>query len=66
MRNAYRILLTKLEGKTPLGTHGHFEEDNIKIDIRETELDNVDWIHLAQDVDRWQALLNTVMKVLVS
>jgi hypothetical protein len=35
--------------------------DNIKIDLREIELDGVDWFDLAQDRDQWRALMNTVM-----
>jgi hypothetical protein len=40
-------------------------EDNIKINLRETGCGGMDWIHLAQDRDQWQALLNTVMSLLV-
>jgi hypothetical protein len=40
-------------------------KDNIKIDVMETELEGVDWIHLAQDRDQWQALMNTVMNLRV-
>jgi hypothetical protein len=43
-----------------LGVDG---EDNIKIDIREIKLEDVDWIHLAQDRDMWRALVNTVMNL---
>jgi hypothetical protein len=35
--------------------------DNIKIDLREIGFGDADWIHLAQDRDRWPALVNTVM-----
>jgi hypothetical protein len=38
-------------------------EDNIKIDLREIGLECVDWIHLAQDRDQFQALVNTVMNI---
>jgi hypothetical protein len=37
----------------------------IKIDLRETGWDGIDWIHLAQDRDQWRALVNTVMKLRV-
>jgi hypothetical protein len=40
-------------------------EDNIKMDIREIGFGDVDWIHLAQDRDRWRALVNTVMNLWV-
>jgi hypothetical protein len=40
-------------------------EDNIKMDLRERGFGDVDWIHLAQDRDRWRALVNTVMNLRV-
>jgi hypothetical protein len=39
--------------------------ENIKMDLREIELDGMDWIDLAQDRDQWRALLDTVMNVRV-
>jgi hypothetical protein len=39
--------------------------DNIKIDLRETGWDGMDWIDLAQDRDQWRALMNTVMNLRV-
>jgi hypothetical protein len=39
-----------------------FIPDNIKMDLRETGWDGVDWIELAQDRDQWRALVNMVMK----
>jgi hypothetical protein len=38
-------------------------EDNIKVDLREIGFGDADWIHLAQDRDRWWAVVNTVMNV---
>jgi hypothetical protein len=38
-------------------------EDNIKMDLREIVFGDVDWIHLAQDRDRWRAVVNTVMNL---
>jgi hypothetical protein len=35
--------------------------DNIRIDVRETGWEDVDWMHLALDRDQWQAFVNTVM-----
>jgi hypothetical protein len=40
-------------------------EDNIKMDLREIGFGNVDWIHWAQDRDRWRALVNTAMNLRV-
>jgi hypothetical protein len=40
-------------------------EDNIKMDLWETGFEDVDWIHLAQDRDRWRAFVNTVMNLRV-
>ena len=60
-RNAYRILMGKLEEKRPLGRPRCRWEDNIKIDLREVDCDAGDWIDLAQDRDqRWTYVL-TVM-----
>jgi hypothetical protein len=59
--NAYRILVGKQEGKRPLGRPRRRWVGNIKIDLREIGLDDVDWIELAQDSDQWRALVNTVM-----
>jgi hypothetical protein len=39
-------------------------EDNIRMDLREIGLEGVEWIHLAQDRDKWQALVNTVINLL--
>jgi hypothetical protein len=62
-RNAYRILVGKPEGKRPLGRQRCRWVDNIKIDLREIGCDGTDWIDLAQDMDQWRALLNTVMNL---
>jgi hypothetical protein len=42
------------------------EKFNIKMDVREIEWDGMDWIELAQDRDRWRALVNTAMNLGVS
>jgi hypothetical protein len=60
-RSAYRILLGKPEVNSLLGKPRHSWEDNIKIDLRETEWGGVDWIDLTQDRDQWRALVSTVM-----
>jgi hypothetical protein len=61
MRNVYRILVGKPEGMIPLERHGHRQEDNIKIYIKEIGSEGVNWIHLAENRNPWWALLNTVM-----
>jgi hypothetical protein len=58
MRNAYRILEGKREGKRPLGRPGRRWEDNIKMDLREIGWGDMDWIDLA--------LVNMVMNLRVS
>jgi hypothetical protein len=54
-RNAYRILVGKPEGNRPLGRPRRRWVNNIKIDLRGTGWDGMDWIHLAQDRDQWRA-----------
>jgi hypothetical protein len=65
VRGAYNILVGRPEGRRPLGRPRHRWEDNIKMDLREIWFGDVDWIHLAQDRDRWWALVNTVMNLRV-
>ena len=57
-RNACGVLVRKPEGNRPLGRPRHKRECNI--DLKEIGWESMDWIHLAQDMDKWQALLNTV------
>jgi hypothetical protein len=64
--NAYRILVGKPEEKRPLGRPRCRWVDNIKIDLREIGWDGMDWIELAQDRDKWRALVNTVMNLRVT
>jgi hypothetical protein len=65
VRGAYNILVGRPEGRRPLGIPRRRWEDNIKIDLREIGFGDVYWIHLAQDRDRWRALVNTVMNLRV-
>jgi hypothetical protein len=60
-RNAYRLLVGKPEGKRPLGRPRRRWVDNIKMDLLEVGWGGVDWIGLAQDRDKWRALVNAVM-----
>jgi hypothetical protein len=64
-RNVYRVLVGKPEGKRPLGRPRRRWEDGIKMDLGETDWGGVAWIHLAQDRDRWRALVNAVMNLRV-
>ena len=56
-----RVLVGKPEGKRPLGRPRLRWEDNIKMDIHEVGGGCEDWMELAQDRERWRALLNAVM-----
>jgi hypothetical protein len=49
LRNLYKVLVAKPEGKRPLRRSRCRWEDNIKMDLREMVFGGVDWIHLAQD-----------------
>ena len=55
----------KPEGRRPLGRARRKWEDNIKMDLQEVGCVGMDWIDLAQDRDRWRALVNPVMKLRV-
>ena len=55
----------KPEGKRPLVRTRHTWEDNIKIDLQEVVCEVMDWNELAQDRDRWRALVNAVMNLSV-
>jgi len=65
MRNVYKILFGNPEGKRLLGRPRSRWEDNVRMDVREVGWEGVDWMHLAQDRDQWQALVNTVMNLQV-
>jgi len=64
-RGVYRVLVGKPEGKRPLGRPRRRWEDNIKMDLHEVGCGDMDWIELAQDRDRWRALVNAVMNLRV-
>jgi len=60
-RGVYRVLVGKSEGKRPLGRPRRRWEDNIKMDLQEVGCGGMDWIELAQDRDRWRALVIAIM-----
>jgi hypothetical protein len=60
-RVLYRVLVGKPEGKRSLGRSRHKWEYNIKMDLQEVECGAMDRIELAQDNDRWLALVTAVM-----
>jgi hypothetical protein len=62
-RNVYRILVGKPEGKRPLGRPSCRWEDNIEMDLQEVGCGGMGWIEMAQDRDRWRALVNAVMNL---
>jgi hypothetical protein len=55
----------KPEGKRPFGKLGCKWVDNVRMDLREIEWEDVGWIHLAQDRDQWRAVVDTVMNLRV-
>jgi hypothetical protein len=60
-KNAYRLLV----GKRPLGRPRRRWVDNIRMDLGEVGWGDVDWIGLAQDWNRWRALVNSVLNLWV-
>jgi hypothetical protein len=65
-RGACRVLVGKPEGKSPLARPRSRREDNIKMDLRAVGSGGMNWIDVAQDRDRWRALVNAVMNLRVS
>jgi CRISPR/Cas system-associated protein Cas7 (RAMP superfamily) len=64
-RGVFKVLVGKCEGKMLLGRPMRRWEDNIKMDLQEVGCWGRDWIELAQDRDRWRALLHAVMNLRV-
>jgi len=65
-RGVYRVLVVKPEGTRPLGKPRRRWENNIKMDLQEIGCVVMDWNKLAQDKDRWRALMNAVMNLRAS
>jgi len=61
----YRVLVGRPGGRRPLGRPRRRWEDNIRMDLREVGYGCVDWMELAQDRDRWRALVSAVMNLRV-
>jgi len=64
-RDVYTVLVGKPEGKRPLGRARCRWKNNIKMHFEEVECWGMDWIVMAQDRDRWRALVNAVMNLRV-
>jgi hypothetical protein len=62
-KNAYRLLVGKPEGTRPQGRPRRRWVDHINMDLVQMGWGDVDWIGLAQDRDRWRALVNAVMNL---
>jgi hypothetical protein len=65
-RKAYRLLVGKPKGKRPLGRPRRRWMDNMRMDLGEVGCDGVDWIGLAQDRNRWRALVNSALSLRLS
>jgi hypothetical protein len=64
-RGVYRVLVGKPEGKRPLGRPRRRWEDIVRVNLQEVGCGCEDWIGLAQDRDRWRALVSAVRKLRV-
>jgi hypothetical protein len=64
-RGVYRVLVGKPEGRIPLGRPRRRWVDNIRKDLQEVGCGHMDWIRLAQDRNRWRALVSAVMNLWV-
>jgi hypothetical protein len=63
--NYYRLLVGKPEGRRPLGRPRRRWFDNIRMNLGKVRWGDVGWISLAQDRDRWRALVNLVLNLRV-
>jgi hypothetical protein len=64
-RGVYRVLVGKPEGTRPMGRPRRRWEDNIKADLQEVGCGGMEWIELAQDRNRWRALVDAAMNLRV-
>jgi hypothetical protein len=64
-QGSYMVLMRKSEGKRPFGSSKRRWDDNIKMDLQKVRCGGTDRTELAQDRDRWRALVNAVMNLRV-
>jgi hypothetical protein len=64
-RGVYGVLVGRPEGKRLLRSPRRRWEDNVKMNLREIEIDGANWIHLAQHRVQWRAFVNTIMNLRV-
>jgi hypothetical protein len=64
-RNAHKLLVRKPERKRPLRRPRRRWVDNVRMDLLEVGWDDVDWIGLAKDRNRWRAVVNSVLNLQV-
>jgi hypothetical protein len=64
-RVAYRVLVGKPEEKSTLGRPRRRWEDNIKMDLQKVVFGGMEWIKLAQDMDRWRAIVKAIKNLQV-
>jgi hypothetical protein len=64
-RKVYKVLVGKPEGKRALGRPSRRWEDGVRMDLREIGFGGVGWIRLAQERDRWRAVVSAVMNLRV-
>jgi hypothetical protein len=65
-RSVYRVLVVNPGGNGPLWRPRRRWEDIIKANLQELGCGGMDWTELAQDIDRWRALVNAVINLRVS
>jgi hypothetical protein len=62
-KNAYKNFVRKREMKRKFGISRHRYEDNIRMDLKESVLECVNWMHVVEETDQWRAVVKTVMNL---